>query len=304
MIVRKRLSVRRVIHYTGKETAAFGILSLLVSMLYLYQHQFTFLTIEPAPLTLIGSALTIFLGFRTNSAYARWWEARILWGGIVNYSRSFARQILTLPQVRANEQDDLRQFEKDLIYHQMAFVHATRCHLRRQDPFEEILPFLPPAVLVELRPEQNVPNAILLRMGQKLREAHNREWLDSYRFVALTDSLNELTNLLGGCERIKNTTLPRQYDVFPRMFIWIFNTVLPFALVKTLHWYTVPICTVIAFIFIVIDGIGSNIENPFENTIHDTPMTNISRTIEINLRQMLDEKDLPPKIEPIDGYLY
>jgi ion channel-forming bestrophin family protein len=195
-------------------------------------------------------------------------------------------------------------FEKETVYATMAFAHALRCHLRRQDPFPEIAPFLPAETLESLRGEQNVPTALLHRIALRLKAAHRQGLFDTLRFLSLSDTLTELTNLLGGCERIKNTTLPRQYDVFPRVFVWAFNTFLPFALVKDLHWYTPLVCTVIAFVFIALDAIGSNIENPFENTIHDTPMSNISRTIEINLRQMLGEKDLPPRVEPIDGYLY
>jgi putative membrane protein len=304
MIVRKRLSVRRVLYYTGKETAIFAGVAFLVTLAYFWcQPRFQFFVMEPAPLTLIGSALSIFLGFRTNSAYQRWWEGRILWGGIVNQSRNFARQILSFTDGSANR-EQVETFEREMVYYQIAFVHATRCHLRRQDPFEEIAPFLPSRVLNDLHTEQNVPAALLHRMAMRLKAAHHSGWFDTLRFISLSDTLNELTNLLGGCERIKNTTLPRQYDVFPRLFVWIFNTLLPFGLVKSLHWYTVPVCTVIAFIFIALDVIGANIENPFENTIHDTPMTSLSRTIEINLRQMLGEKELPPKVEPVDGYLY
>jgi ion channel-forming bestrophin family protein len=303
MIVRETLDWRKVAHYTWKPTLTFAGIAAGVCVLY-HQTGWTFLSIPAAPLTIMASALAIFLGFRTNSAYDRWWEARTLWGGIVNHSRTLARKVLAYTDADTERREDAETFERQMIYYQMGLVHAIRCHLRKQDPFGEIAPFFPPDVLDDLRNEQNVPAAILHRMGMRLKAGYRRGLFDSMRFVSLQDTLTEMTNLLGGCERIKNTTLPRQYDVFPRLFVYAFNTLLPLALVKDLVWYTCPVSVLISFIFLALDRIGSNIENPFENTIHDTPISSLSRTIEINLRQMLGEKELPPKVEPVDGFLY
>lgn len=303
MIVRKRLSVRRVLANTGKETGIFALLALGITIAY-QVHGWGSLAIGATPMAIMGSAITIFLGFRTNSAYQRWWEARILWGSVLNQSRTFARQVLSYTDSSPENREMVEAFEKEMVYNMIAFAHALRCHLRKQDPFPEIAPFLTPDTLESLHDEQNVPAALLHRMAMRLKAAHHRELFDTLRFLSLSDTLTELTNLLGGCERIKNTTLPRQYDVYPRLFVRIFSLFLPFAVVKDIHWFTVPICTIIAFVFGALDAIGANIENPFENTIHDTPMSSLSRTIEINLRQMLGEKELPPRVEPIDGYLF
>jgi ion channel-forming bestrophin family protein len=303
MIVRKTLDWRKVASYTWRPTGVFIGFAMVVCYGY-HQLGFNFVPASPAPLTILASALTIFLGFRTNSAYNRWWEARILWGGIVNQSRTFARQVLSFTEADAEKREAVESFEREMLYAQMGLVHAIRCHLRRQNIVTEIAPFFPSAVIEELTNEQNIPNALLHRMGMRLKAAHYRGLFDVHRFLALSQTLAELTNLLGGCERIKNTTLPKQYDNFPRLFVYAFNLLLPLALVDSLKWYTVPVCGLISFVFIALDKIGENIENPFENTIHDTPMSNISRTIEINLRQMLGEKELPPKVEPVNGFLY
>jgi ion channel-forming bestrophin family protein len=303
MIVRETLDWRKVAGYTWRPTLTFAALGAGVCVAY-HRLGGTFLPIVPAPLTIMASALVIFLGFRTNSAYNRWWEARILWGGIVNHSRTFARKILSYTDADAAHREEVDAFEREMVYYQIGLVHAIRCHLRRQDPFGEIVPFLPANVLDDLRNEQNVPAAILHRIGMRLKAARYRGLFDTLRFLSLQDSLTEMTNLLGGCERIKNTTLPRQYDVFPRLFVYAFNSLLPMALVRELGWYTCPVTVLIAFIFVALDKIGANIENPFENTIHDTPISNLSRTIEINLRQMLGEKELPPRVEPVNGFLY
>ncbi len=301
MIVRKNLSFRRVLHYTGRQTG----LTFLWSVIILIVHEvykIDFIAISATPIGMLGGAIAIFLGFRTNSAYARWWEARILWGGIVNSSRTWTRQILSFGDGAVTNAPSA--FERTMVMHQIAFVNAVRCHLRKQDPLPEIAPFLSSEVQDDLKGEKNVPAAILHRMGLSLKEARQRETFDTLRFLALNDTLTELTNLLGGCERIKNTPLPRQYDYFPRLFVYTYCALLPVGLVKDLNGYTPFVCTLLGAIFIALDQVGYNIESPFENTIHDTPMTALCRTIEINLRQMLGEKELPPAIEPVDGYLY
>jgi len=299
MIVRKNLSWRRVAGYTGRPVALTFVWAVIVLLVHRVR-EISFIAIPATPLTMLGGAVAIFLGFRTNSAYARWWEARTLWGGLVNSSRTWTRQILSF----TDSPNVVGSFERDMVYHQIAFVNAVRCHLRKQEPFAEIAPFLNTDVLDDLREEKNVPAALLLRMAMRLKEAHQDEIFDTLRFLSLNDTLTECTNLLGGCERIKNTPLPRQYDVFPRLFVYTYCALLPLGLVQDLNGYTPFVCVILGFIFIALDAIGYNIESPFENTIHDTPMSALCRTIEINLRQMLGEKDLPPAIEPVDGFLY
>jgi putative membrane protein len=262
------------------------------------------IAISSAPLTLVGTALTILYGFRTNSAYDRWWEARTLWGGIVNHSRTWGRQTLSFFSITSSDKDSLKPFQKELIYSQIAFVNALRCHLRQSDPWTEIAPFISVDLLHSLRGEKNVPAAILFQMQTQLKSALDQGLLDPYRFVSMNDTLTELTNQMGGCERIKKTPFPRQYETFPRTFVYIYCMMLPFGLVESAEWYTPLICAVLSFIFVALDTIGRNIESPFENTIHDTPMSSLCRTIEINLRQMLGEKDLPKEIEPVHGFLY
>lgn len=254
------------------------------------------------PLGTIGAALSLFLAFRNNSAYGRWWEARILWGGLVNWSRSFARQALTFLPPGAGEHV-LRQ-QRSLVHYQIAFVCALRCHLRQQSPWAELEGILGKANTRALRGDDNVPSAILVEMGRRVRSAYDEGLIDSYQFVRLEETLSELTNIQGGCERIKNTPLPRQYDYFPRMLVSFYCLVLPFGLVAGMGLLTPMASTAISFIFISLEAVGRELEDPFENTVHDTPMTALSRTIEINLRQQLDEAVTPPKAHPVHGFLY
>lgn len=251
---------------------------------------------------MMGAALSLFLAFRNNSAYDRWWEARILWGGLVNESRTLARRALTLiDPVRHPDASDPRRLLVDL---QIAYVNALRCHLRMQNPFPELHGKLPKAIVDRLRNEQNVPAAILLIMGEVSREAFDAGRLDTIRLSALDQTLTELCNVQGGCERIKNTPLPRQYDYGPRLLVHIFCLMLPIGLVEGLGLITPIASTAISLLFIMLEAIGREIENPFENTIHDTPMSSLSRTIEINLRQSAGERDLPVAAGAVEGFVY
>jgi putative membrane protein len=117
-------------------------------------------------------------------------------------------------------------------------------------------------------------------------------------------TLTELTNILGACERIKNTPIPLQYDVLPRAMVRAYLGILPLGVVADLAWLTPFVTAIIAFLFIAMDSVGRDVETPFEDGVSDTPMTALCRTIEINLRQMLGETQLPSPVEPVDGLLY
>jgi putative membrane protein len=194
---------------------------------------------------------------------------------------------------------------RELVYAQIGFVNALRCHLRRQDPLPEVAPFFRAPVVEALHGEQNVPAAILAWMATRLRRLlDGRRPEDAYRLVALDETLSELTNLMGGCERIKNTPIPRQYDFLPRVMVRAYLIILPLGMVRELALFTPVVSAVISFLFLSLDQIGRNVEAPFENDVHDTPMTALCRTIEINLRQMLGEAELPPPVQPANGFLY
>jgi putative membrane protein len=252
---------------------------------------------------MIGGALSVFLAFRNNSAYDRWWEARSLWGGLVNTARTFARQVLTLADdaPASDEQPDPR---RELVELQIAYVHVLRCHLRRQNPFPELQRTVSPEVLETLRAERNVPVGLLMIMARRLRTLFDQGRLDSFRLTTLDRSLTELCNLQGACERIKNTPLPRQYEYFPRVLVTLYCLLLPFGLVEGLGLLTPLASTLISFIVISLDSIGRDIENPFENTVHDTPMSALTRAIEINLRQNMGEERVPADVRAIHGFSY
>lgn len=241
----------------------------------------------------LGSVLGIFLAFRNNSAYDRWWEARKLWGRVVNDSRNFVREALTL--VRGGDDPaELAAIQRELALRHVAWVHALRFHLRKQpELLVELEPLLPADEYATLATSNNVPNRIVTYQGKRIAELRDRGLISEFAHIQLDSTLNRLLDHQGGCERIKNTPVPRQYDVFPRKFTAFYVTLLPFGLTASLGWFTVPISVGVSYMFLMLEGSGRIIEDPFENRPMDTPLTALSTTIERNIREMIDDPHMP-----------
>ena len=304
MIVPRSPQVLRMAQYVGKPLLLLAVYDLLVVVAYQVMH-WEWVALPHIPLALYGSAIGVILGFRNQSSYARWWEARTLWGAIVNNSRSWARQaIASLRAAGSEDAAELETMRRRLIYHQIAYVHALRQHLRQLEPWEELTPLLREAELSALREEKNVPLALQWQMATLLEECKDRGWIDGWQWRAMDESLNDLADAQGGAERIKNTPMPKQYDYFPQLFVHIYCMLLPLALVTNMGWFTPLGSTLVGFIFLALDKIGRDLEDPFENTIYDVPLTSITRTIEVNLRQLLDETNLPQPEAAVRGVLW
>ncbi|MBV8553038.1 MAG: hypothetical protein JOY54_17215 [Acidobacteriaceae bacterium] len=303
MIVSYRPSWRGIVAQVAKPMAVSLAFSVVVDILYVRGYRGGLFSIPALSISMFGAALTIFLGFRTNSAYGRWWEARILWGALVNQSRSWTRQVISYPSETGDATESSGKFGHEMVHWQIAYVHALRHHLR-QEPFSEETKLLLDRVSGrDLLAQVNVPSAILHRMGLRLREAASDGLLTDFQLVTLNQVLTEITNVQGGCERIRNTPFPRQYDYYPALFIQIYSILLPLAIIEEFGPYTPVVTLLIAFALLVIDRIGRNLEDPFSSIVYGTPLTAISRTIEIDLRQRLGETALPKPVMPVDGIL-
>jgi ion channel-forming bestrophin family protein len=300
VIVRDHLPLRRIWPKVSRRLGVLLVFDITVAWLYSFAGM-TWLSLPALPLSMIGGALSVFLAFRNNSAYDRWWEARSLWGALVNTARTFSRQVLTLVD---EDPDERAASRRGLVEMQIAYVHALRCHLRRQNPFPEFERSLPADVIGYLRKQKNIPAGLLFLKGQLLRELYDEGRLDSIRWTTIDKSLTDLCNVQGACERIKNTPLPRQYDYLPRVLIGIYCVLLPFGLVEGMKMLTPIASTLVSFIFIALDTVGRDVEDPFEYTVHDTPMSTLTRNIEINLRQNLGEETLPTEVRPVEGFSY
>lgn len=251
--------------------------------------------------TLYGTAIALFLGFMVNAGYARWWEARTLWGSIVNHSRNVAREATTLldPTV-ANAR---REVGPDMVRTQIAYVHSLRTSLRQQDPPPEIDRYLPRDAAVRVKNASSGPTATLTHLGRLLSEAHRRGMIDDIARVQVESTLSVLTDAQGGLERIKKTPLPVQYRLLPSFFARTFCIILPFAVYQDLQWWTPIGSGLIGMMFLLAVQVGKDLADPFSDDVHDVPMTAISRTIEIDLLEMIGA-DAPGPVTPVGQVLW
>ncbi|RXH54875.1 bestrophin family protein [Granulicella sibirica] len=303
MIVPRGPDLLRMLQYVGKPLLLLALYDVAIVFAFKVLH-WQWIALPHIPLALYGSAIGLILGFRNQSCYARWWEARTLWGAVVNNARSWVRQTVTLRAPEDHETPELHEMRVNLVYHQIAFVHALRAHLRKLEPWSDLKPLLVETELATLQGQANVPLALQLKMGSLLQECKHRGWLDPLQWAAMDTTLNDLADAQGGTERIKNTPMPKQYDYFPRLFVHIYCFLLPLAMVTNMGWFTPLGSTLVGFIFLTLDKIGRDLEDPFDNKIYDVPLTSITRGIEINLRQMLGETNLPQPVTPDKGVLW
>lgn len=250
------------------------------------------------PLTLFGSALALFLGFRSNSAYQRWWEGRSLWGLMINASRNLARAARNfLPD------PDATDLKRTIVLRQIAYVNALRCQLRRQKPDEAVLAFLSKGEADFALARTNVANGIVDGTGRRINMALQKGWIDTIQQATMEGVLIDIANAQGGMERLKNTPLPIQYRFLPTFFTHLFCVLLPIGLVETLGLATPLGSTVAGLMFLAVLRIGDDLVDPFANTVHDVPLAALCRTIEIDLLQSIGD-EAPPPAQPVKGILW
>jgi putative membrane protein len=311
MILKRNFNPVKVIAYIRYEMVFALVISLSVMILH---HLKIISVILPFSIAaILGSALAIFIAFRNNSAYNRWWEARTVWGNIVNNSRILARQIIANADHAAAtgkiQVEMVTAYKSEMIKRQIAFAHALRMYLRQQDNYAEFRHLLPEPEFELISKRNNIPNMILQLQGNRIKEGMRSEILGSFDNISLEPTLAGFNNFQGSCERIKNTPLLRQYDYYTRLFLAVFSFILPFCLIGDLEKLgltslLVPLSVLISFVFATIGKVGEVNEDPFENKITDVPMTALCNTVERDLLEMLGETDLPQKIEQENGFLF
>jgi len=245
--------------------------------------------ISPIPVATLGGAVGIFVSFRTNSAYQRWWEGRQLWGRLVNVSRHFATQALVYLGDRPEE-------ARALVRRHMAFVHVLRCRLRDQDALadEDVKAFLSPEELAALKGESSQNHALLHRQMEAIFRLEREGAIDTMIRSDLDASIRVMLDVQGGCERIKKTPFPRGYTFISDRLVTAFGLLLPWTLVQDMDLWGVPLSILVCFAFALISEAGRVLEDPFTMFWPALPLSALSKTIEVNLRQRLGEKDVPP----------
>lgn len=300
---------RRLLHYHGSALsrirARLTVVTLIAVLVTLYHRMDIgdgLLDLHIAPFSLIGLALGIFLGFRNNAAYDRYWEGRKLWGSLVNTSRSFTRMSLNVITSQATahpepDPDARRRLQTELVHRTIAYVHSLRLHLRKHtDDLSELEPILGKEEVAEIGSQLNVPAAILQRTSARIREAREKGWLSEYHLPLFEEQLTSFTDIQGGCERIKNTPIPYAYTILIHRIVAVYCFGLPFGVVNTTLWATPIVVCLIAYAFFGLDAVGDEIEDPFGEEVNDLPLTQLSTMIEINLREALGESDIPAPV--------
>lgn len=284
----------RVVFVWQWKFTAFFILAALAVTAAVEIFNLSFLELPTLPLAVVGAALGIFVSFRTNQAYDRWWEGRKLWGRMINESRHWASQ--------ATKYVDGEQVKRDLVHRHSAYVHALRCLLRQQDPFEDEDFMARVGVfeddLTRLRGESNLTHALLDDQLEALVDLNKGEELNDFRLSSMDETLRQLINIQGGCERIKKTPMPPLYGLLAVRLVQFYSVLFPLAVVGALGWWTIPVTLLVCTAFSLIAEAGRVLEDPFTMFFNGLPLSAISRMIEVNTRQRLGEGDLPPMLEP------
>jgi ion channel-forming bestrophin family protein len=230
--------------------------------------------------SLLGIVLGLFLVFRTNSAYDRWWEGRKLWGSFLNNTRNFSFKL--------NAFLDSNDTTNRIWFAQMIpnLAISVKEHLRNGTKIDE-LEEVDGGFLKKLERAKHIPNKISSMLYQQINELYRQQKISGDQLFILDKELKEFSDILGGCERIKNTPIPYSYTMYIKQFIFIYVITLPFAFVTTSGYITVPIVVLITFVLLSVELIAEEIEDPFGKDINDLPTDELSAKIKDNVREIL-----------------
>ena len=254
-----------------------------------------YLEVHPAIPGILGTALAFFLGFITNSAYDRWWEARKQWGQIVNDSRTLTRQVLSFNK-------GLPENSKKVIYLIIAWCWSFALTLKKGELDLNHHKYLCKEDKKWLNNQANIPSGILCLIHKEIKNMEISGAISPFELIQMDATVGRMCDSMGACERIKNTVFPTQYGFFVHFLLLLFLFILPLGIVEQLHLATVPVTAVIGGIFLMIESIEQNMQTPFGGLKSDTAVYSISRTIEINLLDLLGE-ERPDTWKTVNGVL-
>ena len=356
MITKKRISIFEMIIWSRRSLFIFLILAIIPVALYHFFH-FHFLHLPWTPIAVLGTAVAFVIGFKNSASYDRLWEARKIWGRIVNASRSWG--IMTRDFINNNHTEtplsdqELNKIKRKIIDRHIAWMAAHRYNLRSQKPWEDsfsnksnlefmkrsghVIPekevplkdvlnsYLDEDELEYVLSKNNKATTLISLQSKHLASLRNQGYLWEFAHLEMEQMLVELYTLQGKNERIKNFPYPRQFATLNFAFIWIFILLLPFGVMSIFDaagaellekttdsnslqffmytnfvWFSVPFCIILSWVFWSLEKVGETMESPFEGMPSDVPITSMSRGIEIDMLDMLDETNIPDKIEEIN----
>ncbi len=330
MYVRRRYGFWMTVNWSKKPLIIGFIYALFVSIVHWWiKYRYAVdISINWQPISVIGIAVAFYLGFKNNASYDRTWEARKIWGGIVNTSRSFTVSIISF--IQGTSSHAIRQ---ELVYRHIAWLTALRYQLRLTREWEhtdnrvngiyspkvceqyydniekELRQLITEEEFEYYKRKSNMATQILNKQSIRLQEFYESGHFDSYKHVALQSFITELYNEQGRCERIKNFPFPRQYASAGIWIAVVFSALLPFGLLNVIStqgafpWGVAPLSALTIWVFFLTEMIGDFSENPFEGTYNDVPITSIAVAIEIDLREMLDEENIRKPMASENGFL-
>ena len=274
------------------------LLSCVVVWMY-HRQWFSPTHLSAVPFSLFGLALSVFMGFRNNVCYDRWWEARKQWGDLIVQARSLARESAVL--LAASTANPVQE---RLVRRCIGFGYALAARLRDQDVLAAVRPWVQPEELDTLAGNRNVPDALLLAINRDLAACLRRGELTDILYQALTQRVAQCAAIQAACERIKYTPTPFAYSLLLHRTAWLFCLLLPFGLVGTLEYLMPVAVTIIASTFFGLDALGDELEDPFGLEEIDLPLSALARVIEIDLLDGLGVRPLPEPAQPVDCVLH
>lgn len=343
MIVTKGIRFKSLLKWSGPHIV--WLLILMTSIAFLYEYKVINFSIPWLPISVIGTAVAFYVGFKNNQAYDRMWEARKIWGGIVNDSRSWGMLVdsfvCNLFNKNPISEEKLKPIKKRLIYRHIAWLYTHRNQLLAPTSWEHIsqgghlaktadlyqrrfgiglvddqmintepAQFLEDGEFERIKQCKNQATQIINEQGRDLADLRTQGLIDDFRHMEMAKVLQSFYTLQGRNERIKKFPLPRQYANMSRYFVGIFIALLPFSMIPELMkigdwglWLSIPITALIGWVYVMMEIVGDYSENPFQGMANDIPMLSLCRTIEIDLREMLGEKELPAPTESRNGVL-
>ena len=337
MYIGKRYPFWGVVNWSKRYILIFLVMDTIPLLLYHF-FNWSWLAIPWQPIAVIGVAVSFYLGFKNNSSYDRLWEARKIWGGIVNASRTFTvmtRDFITNEHAKEEiGESDLSQIHKSIIHRHVAWLKALTYQLRvpkpwehddgkqlddlkklgdihhEDDHFEKIKPYISKTEYEYLMTKGNKASHLLSLQSKELLKVKMKGQIEDFRHMELEKMIAEFYTLQGKSERIKNFPFPRQYATVNYLFVWIFLILLPFGMLNIFSTDTfsysvllvIPLTMLVSWVFILMEMIGDYSENPFEGIPNDVPISSMARSIEIDIRQMLDETNLPEPLEPVGEF--
>ena len=335
----KYYSFGEVLHWTRKDIYALLIISAVPTSCYILLG-WTWLVIPWLPIALLGTAVAFVVGFKNNATYDRLWEARKIWGSITNGSRSFGimvRDFITNQHAsHPISGEELARIRATIFNRHFAWLTALRFQLREPRTWEAIYKphnaeyknkwfrvvehdhqladhlkqYLSEAEFEQVMRTSNRAAQILALQSSHFKKLRELGLLEDFRHMELEKMLVELLTQQGASERIKNFPYPRQYSTLNLWFIKIFTVLIPLGMLQEFQkvggnfvWLCIPFSALSGWVFTTMEKIGESSESPFEGSANDVPITSMSRNIEIDMREMLGETELPPPIRPVNNIL-